>query len=267
MSKVKHMVVVGDIHAGSTHAVMPPEYTTLEGNVIKANLVQRWLYNCWEHFSTWVDQEVGDDQYYLLIMGDVIEGIHHGTKEVVSTELHDHAGIALELLRPLSRRSAGTFIIEGTECHTGNIEHALAKSLGAKQNPETKQYAWHSFRATINGTPIHASHHIGTTTRPYLESSQLGPTLNTERLEASRAGQVSPELVFRAHRHKFGLFEDDSGAIVVSPCWQALTRFARKVVPAAQVQCGGVLVSWDDDNDWSIKKKIYKSAKRKELEL
>ena len=140
--KPRVIVVLSDIHAGSTVALMPPEFTTLEGVLLAQNPMQRWLWECWQDAQAWITASVGADPYALVLNGDLTEGIHHGTKQVISPDTGDHVECAIHLLRPLVAKAAKTFIVKGTECHTGNNEIVIGKAMKTAINPETGLPAW-----------------------------------------------------------------------------------------------------------------------------
>ena len=264
--KAKHLLVLGDTHIGSTLAVMKPNYTDLEGNTHKPNKLQKWIWDQWRRMEDDVAKAVGKDKFAILHMGDVIEGNHHHSTQIVTADVADQPLMAFEVLDPLFSKAEKAFMVQGTECHTKNTEQAIARRLGCTPDPATNKYAWDALVVDMNGNRIHAAHHVGTTARPYLESSQYGPTINSERLWCDRQGERSPDHIFRAHRHVYGHFEDDAGAMTITPAWQGLTRFGRKVVAGAKVTVGAVLLSWDDEGEYRTRKFLYKlKLKNKEV--
>lgn len=263
---IRHLVVFGDTHVGSTLGVMKPGYVDIEGEKHEGNKLQGWLWDRWRRFEDEVGRIVRGEKFAVLHMGDVIEGKHHGTTQVVTADVADQPLMAIEVLDPLFQMATKAFMVEGTECHTRNTEQSIARRLGCTPDPQSGKYAWPQLVMNMNGTRISAAHHVGTTARPYLESSQYGPTLNSERLWCSRQGEAMPDHVFRAHRHVYGHYEDDCGAMTITPAWQGLTRFGRKVVAGARVTVGGVVLTWDEEGEYRTRKILYK-PKTKEKEV
>src|SRR5687767_11379157 len=112
-------VVVNDIHSGSTVGLLPPDFETLEGNRIAQNRFQQWLWACWTHATqTWLPAVVGSDPWVLIANGDLVEGCHHGTKEVISPDEGDHKAAAFQVIQPLASKASAVFLTEGTECHS-----------------------------------------------------------------------------------------------------------------------------------------------------
>jgi len=255
---VQHLLVMSDTHVGSTLAVMRPGYVDMEGEKHEGNKLQRWLWDMWRRMEDDVAAAINGEEFAILHNGDVIEGMHHRTTQVVTADPADQPLMALEVLDPLFEDADKAFMVEGTECHTKNTEHSIARRLGCTPDPQTNKFAWPHLTIEINGTLISAAHHVGTTSKPYLETSQYAPVLNSERLWAARQGERMPDHIFRAHRHVYGHWEDDCGAMTITPAWQGLTRFGRKVVAGARVTCGVVLLSWDDEGDYCTRKFLYK---------
>ena len=243
---VKKVVVISDIHAGSVYGLLPPNFVSMEGNTIHQNAIQQWLWQNWMAWQgEWWDTNIGDGSDVLLIVnGDSTEGVHHGTKEIISPDPTDHRMAAFHILQPLAERCEHVIIIEGTECHTNNMEHTLAHDLAAiKPNGKNKS-AFGVLHLEVHGTRCFFAHHISATARVYLEASALSIALRNVQLEAISVGQKPPRVCGFAHRHRMGYYRAHDALSFVTPPWQAVTRFGRKVVPAARCVPGVVLLDW-----------------------
>lgn len=244
MNTPRLVFVVADIHAGSTLGLMPPEFTTGEGVVIQQNPFQKWLWSCWMDSMEWVKKTAGDSPYVIVLNGDLIEGCHHHTKQVISPDVSDHVDCAASILEGFVSKASRTFIIKGTECHTQNSEITLGKILKAERNKQTELPAWDKLYMDICGVRVVVRHHIGTSIRRGLSGTQLSLHLAEEQVEAANSNQTIPRVLCCAHRHKFGLYQDNNGICVVSPPWQGLTRYGHKVVPTAQTNPGIYALDW-----------------------
>lgn len=232
------IAVFSDLHAGSTVALLPPGFETIEGNRIEQTPLQAWLWECWSDAQAKLAAIAGTDPYALVLNGDLIEGTHHGTKQIISPDIGDHVAAALEIIRPLHAKAARTLIVRGTECHTGNAEHAIAQAL------KLPDAARDRLTIDIAGIRCVFRHHIGTTTRRGLSGTQLSMQLAEEQLEAACNGEPLPRVLCCAHRHVFGQYKDNKGLCVVSPPWQGLSRFAHKVVSQARTKPGLFILDW-----------------------
>lgn len=139
---------------------------------------------------------VNGDPFVLLVNGDVIEGIHHGTRQVISSDVTDHVTAAVDALRPLAEAAATTHLTLGTECHTQSTEAAIGKALKASKCAETGKHAHSRIVFSIKGCVLSATHHCSATSRPWLESGEYcralhgdrrGPSPRTPRHESGSA--------------------------------------------------------------------------------
>lgn len=258
MKKLDSLVFVADLHCGSKSGLMPRSYFLNDGgNEVRANPLQSWLYDCWLHGIDTLKDWTRGRNAGLVIVGDAIEGVHHRTTEIVSSDKIDHAGIAIECLAPLANLFRKCWMVEGTECHTESAESSIGRAIGAEpyRKPDASKkdfgaYAWPELPLTVQGCYGIARHHISTSMRPWTEASGIGLQMNAEICEAARVGAKIPRWMAYAHRHREGYFSDgDSLAFVCNP-WQALTRHGRKVVGSARyIKPGFTMLDFSDMAD------------------
>ena len=232
-SKSKIIVLLSDLHIGSVVGLWPSEFISNEGFPIGQNPFQKWLWACWEDCHKWIAKTAGDQPYDLVINGDLVEGIHHRTTQVMSADVGDQSSAVIQILEPITSKAASLHIIKGTECHTRNDEIRLGRVLGASKNPENGQNAWDNLDIEINGTLINFAHHISATSRPYLEAGAHSIALGTITHSRARVGKRVPSVICRAHRHRHGIWTDGNQASLITGAWQGLTRHGHKVVPDA----------------------------------
>lgn len=268
---ITQILDISDTHCGSELAILPPSFRLHNNRKPHFTDLNGWLWECWEDWQgAWADKYIRWDECLLVINGDATEGVHHGGKQIVSDNPLDHVTMAEHLFAPLVEKAADVVVVEGTECHTGSNEHSLALKLGAIQNPNTGQPAWDRLVMDVQGTRCHFSHHMPTTSRPYLEGNGLSITLGTERQEAVINGEKPPQVVGKAHRHRYGEFLDAAGHCFATPPWQGLTRHGHKVVSAARTRPGVVLLDWQGKDEGELPdahRRIYKAPQPKVLTL
>jgi hypothetical protein len=241
---IRKLVVCGDFHLGSPRALMPPDFKTLEGNVVRQNAGQQWLWHHWREFQNWIAAQTGGEPYGLVLMGDLIEGVHHGSAEVVSAALEDHVSMACDVLGPMADEANKTYVILGTESHTRNMEHAIARAIGAEKAPEGN--AWRDLMLTVNGSMVFFTHHAGTSGRVYLRASRLSIHLGNMQLERVRAGHQVPIGMVAGHCHIMDAYTDSRGFCLTTPSWQSLTRYGHKVVSTAVPHVGGACLHFEE---------------------
>ncbi len=249
-------VVISDLHAGSSLALVPKGFKTLEGIEIGMNPVQKWLMECWEDSWKWLDKLAGKDPWSLICNGDMVDGIHHRTVQIISPNLADHVSAAYNLIKEPSKKAHAVYLTKGTEIHTTTTEDSLGYQLAARGinvvRPAKESGAFDSLLIKFAGTLCKFDHHVNSTSRPYLEASALSINMGAERVESSRAGYEVPKVFGRAHRHKFGSFTDGHGLMFTTPPWQASTRFGLKYAPHGVPQVGMVVLDWRNCEDGEV---------------
>jgi hypothetical protein len=243
------LLVVSDLHCGSEVGLMPPDTTVRTGNKISfgGNVHQEWLWACWTDLQAQFARICGKDKYALLLNGDLTEGIHHKSIESLTQSIEDHANMAIEAVGGLAAKAHKTFVTLGTEVHTGLIEHYIAKKIGAEGKGAKAKWL---FR--MAGCLVDATHHIGVTSRAYLEATSLSITMGNARLNSMRCGQEPARIYLRGHRHTGGWFSDGQGMIGVTGGWQFLTRYGRKVVPDAIPRPSAMVLDWRRKRDGEL---------------
>ena len=263
---ISKIVVVSDLHCGSTVGLLPPKFMTLEGNEVGQNKIQKRLWDAWyDLWNDWVPWAVDGHEFAVVINGDLVEGLHHKTTEIVSPEFGDHVRAAQQALVPMTKLAPSKiFLTEGTECHTKNTEHDLGNAVGAVQDEETGKFCFPRLDLDVSGARCSFFHHVVATSRSYLEGSGLSITLGNERAEAARAGLPIPVVLGMAHRHRHGIFNDGQGIAFTTGAFQALTRHGRKVVPSAVPSPSCVVLDWSEtgfDHIPQVYEKVYTPGK------
>lgn len=243
---IEKLVVVSDLHVGSTVGLLHPHFTTLQGIGIVQNGVQKRLWAVWKDlWDNWIPKTVGGSEFAVVINGDLIDGVHHKSVEVISPDVSDHVRAAHQCMVPITRAGAKhIFITEGTESHTRNTETTLGEIIGAEQDPISGRYAFPRLDLEVQATNCTFFHHTSTTSRSYLEASALSIFLGNERAEAARSDLPIPQVLGMAHRHRHGMFSDGEGVAFTTGAWQALTRYGYRVVPAAIPTPSCVVLDW-----------------------
>lgn len=245
---IQVVVLLSDLHCGSSLAIMPPEFTDSEDRTHRQNPVQKIIWGVWREFvDTFIPSVVGDDAFALVVNGDAIEGVHHGGAQCITQDPAEHSAMAYECLREVAEKAncRRVFLTEGTECHTRGSENRLGSMLGAVPPAGSKgRYCHKELMLRVNGCAAGFWHHMPTSQREYLSASQLSIQWGNSWISRTANGFEGAKVVCAAHRHVFGQWTDGKGMMVVTPSWQARTRFGHKVVPGVVEGFGGVVLDW-----------------------
>ena len=229
---------ISDIHCGSTVGIMPASVETIEGQIVRPNKFQQWLLSDWDKCVRDFHAYRRGRPFWLILVGDLTEGKHHGGSQIWSGEEADHGEAAIRLLQPIASKAEVVLSAKGTECHVRNNENWIAKELGATPCPDSGQHSWDTICIEIGTKLLQVRHHMPATSRVYLESSALGIVLGNTQLSYARHKQRIPDIVVSGHRHRTGTYYDDEGMMVACFAWQGLTRHGHKVVPGSLPKVG-----------------------------
>lgn len=62
-AKTKLLVILSDIHVGSTVGLWPEEFVTTEGYPVRQNAFQKQLWTLWGEMREWMKTKVGKDPF------------------------------------------------------------------------------------------------------------------------------------------------------------------------------------------------------------
>jgi len=261
---ISNVICISDIHAGCKMALCPPGEIPLDdGGTYKGSKFQRKMWTWWREFwDEWVPRVTRGEPYAVVFNGDAIDGVHHGSTTQISHNLVDQARIAKMILAPIVEMCEGRFyMIRGTEAHGGSSlasEESLAESLNAIPDEEGR-YARYELWKYIGPENkrlcglAHFMHHIGTTSSSAYESTAVHKELAEAFYEAGRWGERPPDVVVRAHRHRFFKTElpakSGRATSIVTPAWQGKTPFTYKIAGGRQAvpQIGGIILRSGDE--------------------
>lgn len=252
----RHLIgAVADLHCGSQLGLCPPEGVEFgRGGKYLPNKAQLWS---WEHYEGFWEtaRRVAFDEGRTLsamVVGDLHDGSHHGTSEILSTNLEMQAYCsrrALETIR--AANPVKLWMVKGTETHGGpenSSENLAAQAIGADRGETSQEWAtWH-LRVRVGGVLIDAQHHGRQGTRPWTMGSALQTQGMELYIESLEAGDEVPGLAVRADKHVFGYSGKGMRGVpvVVLPPWQLKNAFAMRVAANSRAGIGGCLIKIAD---------------------
>lgn len=254
---VNNLVVVSDLHCGCRLGLCHPGPVKLDdGGTYTPSELQNKVWGWWEEFwGEWLPEACHNEPYAVVINGDAVDGVHHGSTTQVSQNLGDQARIAKAVLRPVRDACDGRlYMIRGTEAHVGKSgvdEERLAEELEAIPD-EQGRHARYELWAKVGLGLVHLMHHIGTTGTSHYESTAVLKELAESYSEAGRWRQDPPDVVVRSHRHRHVEIRVPThlgyGISFCTAGWQLKTPFAYKI-PGGRIttpQIGGSLIRQGD---------------------
>jgi hypothetical protein len=261
------VAVTSDHHTGSTVGLCPPEGVRLDDDgSYTPSKAQQWIWHNWEKdFWPAVAERRAHHkaQLWNAFNGDLSEGDHHGTSQIISKNPEPAAYVSDRVFGvPSGLKPDRTFVIRGTEAHVGPggaTEEAWARRMKAERNPVTKTWSWWHLRFEVYGVRFDFQHHGRTGTRPWTRASVVGALAAEIFYEHSAAGYPHPHLAIRSHRHVHADSYDAAPTRVIqTPAWQLKTAHAHKVAPESIADIGGIIIIVYPDGKYDVEKKLYK---------
>jgi hypothetical protein len=222
-------VIISDTHFGGFTAVSPPEVQTHDGNIVRSNGAQAWMYSLWLQDFKAVKERAKGRRVIVIHDGDIIEGEHHDALAHLP-DVQDQEALAVSMLTPWRNLADKFYLIKGTEAHAGNqhmSERRIARELAATAL---------DFHLRLDvGVLCDFAHHSTGTPR----------TIGLQVLEdCARDNLPVPRYVFRGHRHNIV----DSGdtwpqmRVLTLPSWQLRTSYGWKIAPNKRADIGLVIL-------------------------
>lgn len=245
------VAVVGDTHCGGRTALMPRRFINRSEATYYANKLQRWLWGHWSVYWKKVEElRHPEGDLYVVINGDIFEGIHHNMVDLVSNDSNEHLKLGLETFQPMQKLKPNySFVIAGTEAHAGRaheMEEAFAQVIGAESSG-TNCYTWPYLRLDVRNFPLEFAHHGRPGFRPWTRApaaDRLAAELVFEYAEliARDKREKMPKVAVRSHVH----FRADSSdnyviRVIYCPSWQGSTRFGSRIAPGQVLPIGGLI--------------------------
>jgi hypothetical protein len=197
--KIKHIVCIGDTHAGSQAALMPPGFKLQDGQSVVMSRRQIELWSWWVEFWKFVDRVTDHEPFALVHNGDIIDGAHHGCVQLITNNVGSQRHIAELLLEPVVKKAAVFYSIAGTAAHAGQSnsdEESVAKHLGAVPDKDGR-FARQDLWIELGHDLIQFAHHIGTTSSQAYKSSPAMRLMAAMHGAAGEWGFRPPTIMIR----------------------------------------------------------------------
>jgi hypothetical protein len=273
MSKAA-LVFMSDIHAGSTVGMLHEDgVQTDDQNWIYPSPLQSWLNE--QHAQMVADVRELTDGYskHLFLNGDITEGVHHNTHQIISPDKGIHIQAAFDVLTKgiLTLGFDTVHMVRGTPAHVDNAA-GLEKSVAAKLNAHgyavvrdeySQSFVWPFVYAEFDGVLFDVRHHGRAGQREHTRKAYSA--LYAQDIWQSHVadGRRPPDIAVRAHLHRFIDSGPDHRGItraIQMPCWQLTTQWVRRIGAETLPDIGAV-VALVDNGRVQIVPLLYKPEK------
>jgi hypothetical protein len=246
------VVLISDTHINSVLALCKPFAREDDGSFHQLNKIQRWLWITWEACLNDIDTLTNDYYKNLILVGDIVDlDSKSRSWQIISKNPATVVEHAIDVLEPVVAWADITFVLRGTEAHTGKsawAEEELARDLEAEPDPDTDSHSWWHMRAGFSGVTFDIAHHASMGRLPWTYPNGAVKLAATTMIEYSEWGEPPPDIVVRAHNHRFA----DSGRSyqtrgIFLPAWQFHTAYLHRIgKPNARPHIGACVFLCDD---------------------
>lgn len=251
------IAVTSDHHAGSTVGLCPPRIELDDGGAYEASKAQNWIWDHWLHYWDWIEElrSKHSATLYMEFNGDITDGNHHGTTQILSGNSTAQAAVVDECMRvPLALAPDKLFFVRGTEAHVGKsaaYEERIA--LGLQKDgrpvvgdPDTGRASWWHLRAEIEGVRLDFAHHGRIGSRPWTKPNVTANLAAEIFYEHAASNEPHPHLAIRSHYHRhIDTYDQHPVRVIQTPAWQLATAFVHRIAPESIADVGGLAILLD----------------------
>lgn len=257
------LLLGADFHVGSTTAIFPnmvreikdgvrqDKWIPLEqtggwyfthNNNFYPSALQKDIFNHYDQSLDLINTWRHGERLIIIKNGDLIDGNHHGTHQLVTYVPSEQVSACVELIKYTKSRLGyregidKLFLTEGTESHVKKDEIDIAKQVNAEYYSLNEQVT-PFIEMYINGTLLWVYHHgVKAGEYPYRGNALLNK-LKKIRLQCLENGRQIPDVVITAHTHdpdhQILMVDYKEMHGIILPSQQAKTIYVNAVAPTA----------------------------------
>ena len=266
------LVFLSDIHAGSTVGMLHPDGVQTDEQVwIKPSKLQLWLWQQYQQCVKDVEDFTHGYERHLFLVGDMTEGVHHKTVQVISGDKGVHIQAAADVLHHgiLQIPFETVHMVRGTPAHVdanSGLEKSVASHLVRKghnlerhKRGDSNSYVAPYIYAEYDDVLFDIRHHGRSGKREHTRGPYLKWYAQDIYFSHLSDGRRPPDIAVRAHLHKFM----DSGPdhrgwtrALQTPCFQLRTAYIhrRSIETLPDIGCCVVLI---DEGRVHVKPFLY----------
>ena len=232
MAKELRLVQINDLHAGSRHAAIPPDWKMNDGATAPATEANHWIYEKLEACA----EEFGKPDI-LIVDGDLVDGDDHlnYAREVWATDPIDQINLGKHFIEMWNAKEV--YVIYGSKYHVQlkglPIEQVIAREVKAKAA------GWRLVK-DFAGVSTSISHKITFSKSSWqYRTTPLAIQMVLNRLQN---GVNSADLILRGHAHYFCFAGFSDQLAMVVPGFQGQTPFMAQNFPELIPKIGMVSI-------------------------
>ena len=225
-----------------------------DGKNVTPSELQKKLYMQLQDASQEIGRRRQGKRLIIVKLGDMVEGLHHGSKQVSSTRRAEHESISLELMDRIDEWTGFTkgdleFFVAGTESHVEESEERIARDRDAEFYIPPSETGGRDgvavfpvLNIVINGVDCFFAHHGPATGEAANKGNGLRNRIKNMYYEYLENKKRMPRVIVFADKHRkhYERFWRDGVTVdaIISPAWQVKTEFVYRIRPEALSNVG-----------------------------
>lgn len=258
----KIIAVTSDWHVGSTVGLCLPTFQMDDGGEYVPSITQQWLWQKWNLFWDEVLQLKNqlDADVISVINGDVFDGDHHDSSQIITKNPADALKMASLLYRGVADFADMNFVLRGTEAHVGKsgwYEELFAREIKAIKDDQLNTHSWLNLVLDVAGVTISFAHHGKIGTRSWTRVNALQAESVDLLAKYTMLGETPPNLVIRSHVHKYAdTYKNFPIRVISTPSWQTKTYYINRFESTDLADIGGLIVICEDGK-YDVRERIF----------
>lgn len=206
-----------------------------------------------------------------VLNGDVFDGDHHHTRQIITRNEATQLRLAVDVLEPLINITNQLYIVRGTEAHVGNsgsMEEKLADDLSAEPDKATGAQSWWHLKLDVNNVRFDIAHHATMGRLPHTKPNSANKLAAMAIFASAERRERPPSLVVRSHMHQWADSGDNYATRAIQLAgWQLATGYVHRIQPGALADIGGLIVVCYPDGTYEATKKRFKPSPAKAVKV
>jgi hypothetical protein len=247
------ILLIPDIHAGSPVALYPNEVLPLLNGPRGPSALQAEIHRHWIEVLeyTALAKKEQNARLVVVVAGDLVEGVHHGSQEIISPYLTDHQKIAEYLIREAKRITNydTIYFLDGTPAHAGENEYNLAEVLQGERYAPGK-FTWPILKKRVYNNLVYIAHQGPASGRGMSAGNPLRNKIKSNCYEFLTNDEPIPDYMIFAHYHVHQHERVEIGNKTIDgyllPSWKLIDNYVSRINPFAFSNIGAMLMTCKD---------------------
>ncbi len=264
------LAVASDLHVGSTIGLTTPTVRLDDEGGYTASKAQQWLWANWLDFCKRAIDTADSWRADLVTVlnGDLTEGTHHGTTQLITANHSTQMRLAYEVIRPLVDHSERVYIVRGTPAHVGrsaSLEERISDDLTNIARHSKSVASWWHLALDVHGTLFDIAHHGKLGRLPWTKPNAIASIAGQVTMNYIGTGDKVPNVVLRSHLHQYADTVNNFKHIrvIALPGWQLATAYVHRIAPGSVADTGGLIFTCWPNGRYDLEVVRYSPKRRK----